>query len=305
MVTAVHRYGYCGLVLESAAALPLLPGAPGDRPADVALSFGPLPEPAADCVRAKPHFHVYADGSCVLRSPQGIRFRLDRGRSLRVEVPDGVDRQTLQTWLLGPGLGMLLHQRGTPPLHASAIAVGSAAVAIAGDSGAGKSTTARALLERGHRLLSDDQVVVDPATLLLHPSLPTLRLWAEAAEAFGDPTAEEARVTSGEDKFTIGLDARFEGRPRPLGAVVVLSGDPAEDGPVAERLSPGIAAAALHRHVFRVRLGTFMGQGSTIFRWATALAAAVPVYSLRRPRDLGRLDALAAYVEGLVAGGAA
>ncbi len=288
---------YAGLVLQSPAPLPLMPEADPSRPVDVTIEFGPLPVPAAACLRARPHFHMYADGTSVLRSPDGIRMLFDGGRRLRVEVPDGLDHRLVQEWLIGPGLGLLLHQRGLPPWHACAVTLAGRAIAIAGDSGAGKSTTARALLHRGHRLLAEDQALIDPVSKQLYPGAPDLRLWAEAARHFGDPMRADAQVGAEEDKFTItSLRRLFDSEPRPLAALFILLPD-TTDWPAAERLGAGRAAAALHRHVYRLRLASFMGLGRGIFRWATALAATVPVFALRRPKCLSRLDELAACIE--------
>lgn len=300
----VFRYQYGGLVFQSAAALPLAPDIDPDRPADVTVTFGPLPAPKTDCIRSKPHFQMHADGTCILRTPQGIRFLFDNGRALWVEVPEGLDRRLVQSWLVGPGLGILLHQRGLPPLHSCAVTLGECAVAIAGDSGAGKSTTARALMRRGHRLLAEDQAVIDPAARRIWPGAPGLRLWAEAAGVFGDPMTEEMRVEAGEDKFTIAPGSLFDPQPRPLTVLFILSSDHAVERPVAERLGTAAAMASLHRHVYRLRLATFMGAASVIFHWAAALAAGVPVFALSRPRDLSRLDELAAHIEQITGNGA-
>lgn len=296
-MTEILRYIYGGLIIQSTAALPLIRCRPSDAAVDIEVTFGPLPPPLAACVRAKPHFQMYADGTSVLRSPEGIRLLFDRGRRLQLEVPEGVDPKLLQSWLVGPGLGLILHQRATPPLHASAVTLAGRAIAIGGDSGAGKSTTSRALLQRGHRLLAEDQAMIDPMARHVYPGAPDLRLWAAAACHFGDPTPADARVGTGEDKFTItSLRERFDDEPRSLAAVFILSPDPA-DRPTADRLGKAVAATALHRHVYRLRLATFMGLGPGIFRWATTLAATVPVFTLRRPHDLARLDELATAIE--------
>ena len=293
----VYTYYYGGLTFQSAVALPLMPHKAPASSADVDVTFGPLPEALAECLRAKPHFQMYADGTAILRSPDGIRLMFYNGRSLRIEVPEGLDARLVQSWLIGPGLGLILHQRGMPPLHACAVSKAGRALAIAGDSGAGKSTTARALMERGYDLMAEDQAVIDPASPTLFPGVPDLRRWAVAARQYGEKTDERARVGAHEDKFTISASrARFDHTPRPLTALFLLSSDPAEQ-PVSRRLSGGAAAHALHRHIFRQRLATFMGHGAEMFRWATTLAAQVPVFEVRRPHDLSRLDALAAHLE--------
>ncbi len=269
-------------------------------PADVNIEFGPLPRPVSACLKAKPHFSLYADDTAILRSPHGLRMMFDKGRTLRLEVPDGMNTRLLHAWLMGPGLGLICHQRDTPPLHASAVAVAGRSIAIAGDSGAGKSTTARALLNHGCRLLAEDQVIVDPSSRQLHPGVPDLRLSADAAHWFGDRMEQQARVGADEDKFVVAsLRDRFDPQPRSLATLFVLSPDPV-DAPAAERLSPAAAAALIHRYVYRVRLASFMGKGSGIFRWATALAASVPVFVLRRPDNLSRLGELVTTIEQLV-----
>jgi hypothetical protein len=299
-MSAAGDYLYGGLIFRSSVPLPLMPLSLDARPVDVDVAFAPLPAPTAECLRAMPHFAMYADGTAILRSPHGIRMLIDNGRALRIEVPEGVDARLVQSWLIGPGLGLIMHQRGVPPLHACAVSRAGRALAIAGDSGAGKSTTARALMERGYDLMAEDQAIIDPAHTTLFPGVTDLRLWAAAAERFGERTEERSRVGVHEDKFTISSSReRFDRTSRPLAALFVLSCEPAET-PVSTRLSGGAAAHALHRHIYRQRLATFMGRGADMFGWATALAARVPVYAVRRPNDLSRLDALAAHIEQVV-----
>lgn len=60
------------------------------------------------------------------------------------------------TVLVGIGLGLLLHRRGTTCLHGSVVSVHGRTIALLGDSGAGKSTTAAALVAQGGTLISDD-----------------------------------------------------------------------------------------------------------------------------------------------------
>ncbi len=299
-MSAVGNYLYGGLIFRSSVPLPLMPHSCDLGSVDVNVTFGPLPAPTAECLRAKPHFAMYADGTAILRSPHGIRMLIDNGRMLRIELPEGVDARLVHSWLIGPGLGLIMHQRGLPPLHACAVSRDGLAVAVAGDSGAGKSTTARALMQRGHDLIAEDQAIIDPAEAMLFPGVPDLRLWAVAAQRFGEPTDEHTRVGMHEDKFTISSSReRFDRTPRPLAALFVLSSEPA-DLPMSTRLRAGPAAHALHRHIYRQRLATFMGRGAEMFGWATALAARVPVYAVRRPDDLSRLDELAAHIEQVV-----
>ncbi|KRB90050.1 hypothetical protein ASE22_14110 [Sphingomonas sp. Root720] len=60
------------------------------------------------------------------------------------------------TVLVGIGLGLLLHRRGVTCLHGSVVSVNGRTIALLGDSGAGKSTAAAALVAAGGTLVSDD-----------------------------------------------------------------------------------------------------------------------------------------------------
>ncbi|TGV75989.1 serine kinase, partial [Mesorhizobium sp. M2D.F.Ca.ET.145.01.1.1] len=83
-------------------------------------------------------------------------------------------------------LARLLHQRGLLVLHASAIAVTGRGAIFMGDKGAGKSTTASALIRAGHDLLTDDVVALDlanPNQPMIVPGFPQIKLAADAAAA--------------------------------------------------------------------------------------------------------------------------
>lgn len=93
------------------------------------------------------------------------RFHIQGGQEARIEAAPGVAHATLRAFLLGPVLAITLYQRGYLVMHASAVAMRDArgewgALGFLGHSGAGKSTMAAALHARGHRVVSDDIVVV-------------------------------------------------------------------------------------------------------------------------------------------------
>jgi HprK-related kinase A len=83
-------------------------------------------------------------------------------------IPDAAPLPLAQGLLaaeMGMNLQMALAQRGYLLLHASAVERGGKAVVMTGISGAGKSTLAALLMARGWRLMGDEFVLVDPATL--------------------------------------------------------------------------------------------------------------------------------------------
>lgn len=300
---SAHDYRLYGWRLRSQRPLPFLLQAEPDaaRPCDVEIRFAPVTPRKEPVVRASPFTAIHADGAIVLTRPEGLRVLIEEGRRLTVDLTAGVTEAELHTWLFGPAMLMLCHQRGQPPLHASVVEIGGRGVAFAGDGGAGKSTTARALMERGHRLVTDDHAIIDPESRLVHPGYPTMKLWDRVAAAFGDAVDGRLRVKRGIAKFHRPVGEGFRPDPVPLALVLVLETVPGSDAPVAGAPQPPAAAAALlHRHLPGLGVARVLDGGRAAFRWTTVLARRVPVRILRRSDSLAVMDVLCDTVGDLV-----
>lgn len=68
----------------------------------------------------------------------------------------------LPHFILGVGIALLYYQRNLIAVHGSCIYDSQGAVLVCGKSGAGKSTAAAMLLERGYRFMADDITLVAP-----------------------------------------------------------------------------------------------------------------------------------------------
>lgn len=152
------------------------------------------------------------------------------------------------TYLVGPIIGFLLRVRGEVALHASAVQIGSAAVAFVGPHACGKSTTAAALGRRGHPVVTDDvsRVTRSEGGWFIHPFGGALRLWPEAeAMVFGGRGHLEP-ITASWDK--LGLEMGRHGvhaaaQPLPLAALAFLEAD------ATAAVAPLTSAEAMRRLV--------------------------------------------------------
>ena len=139
-----------------------------------------------------------------------------------------VPRARWERYLLAQVLPFTAGVRGIEQLHAAAVVLRGAAVAVAAPSGAGKSTVARALLERGADLLADDVVSVtdDPKGLRAHPGPGLMSLRPPGAAGEGTMTAVPVHPDAAPlaavwllergphaDRLTV---ERVAGDPRPL-----------------------------------------------------------------------------------------
>jgi hypothetical protein len=111
-------------------------------------------------------------------------------------------------------------------LHSGGVVRNGAGVLFVGPSGAGKSTLVLRLVTDGFSLLSDDEVWIDPESLLLHPSTRSLLLKENAWDLF--PTHREKFVPSGETEcrsWWLGADrlrAGCRASPTPVWGLILL-----------------------------------------------------------------------------------
>ena len=83
-------------------------------------------------------------------------FEVVRGEQISIWPVAGATNKDIELCLFGLVWGTLCHQRGTLPLHASAILTRRGITAFVGRSGAGKSTIAALMNTLGYELATDD-----------------------------------------------------------------------------------------------------------------------------------------------------
>jgi hypothetical protein len=234
-------------------ALRALRDAPAERAVDLTLRFQSVPAWRAAWlgtsldeapVRYRTANSAYPLDNLVVRTlPEGVVFQYADGTEFCVSA-DGreiwscwPDRATLadtETYLLGPVIGFALRSRGVLCLHASAVVIDGHAVALAGGSHAGKSTTAAAFAAAGYPVLTDDLVAVRPdgERWSVAPAYPYLKVWEDSAGHLFGSKIELPRLTPTWSKRSVELAAHgyaFADAPLPLDAIVTLeprAGDP-------------------------------------------------------------------------------
>lgn len=286
----MFRYVVYGLGVHSAVELPEL--VPGSAPPDVVVRQASIPGVPREPAASGSVVHASADEACV-HWPAVGSILVCRGREVTLDPRPGADPDVLRAYLLGPGLALVLHQRGLLVLHASAVAVNGGAAAFLGHSGRGKSTTAAALHARDCPVVADDVVAVDlsnPETPVAMPGFPRLRLWPDTVSALGEAPDRLPRVHPAEEKRTRVVSV--VAAPRVLQRLYVLTD---AESLALEPLSAHAAVFELLQHSYIAGALPELGSSSHLDRCAR-LAAAVPVRRLRRPRSLAGLGELAAFV---------
>lgn len=282
-------YAVNGFTLVCERPLPFLVPAPEGRTPDIELRFAPVPEADAGIE----HYRVLGPRCVDLFRPGALRVRVEAGCRMIVDPAEGVTAGEIHTYVFGPAFAALLYQRGRMPLHAAAVRLGPGeAVAIGGASGAGKSTTTRALLRAGHTLLCDDQIAVDPQTGMAPAGFPATKLWDSALAHFGETPGDAPLVVKGMNKYHVAVPGAFATSAARLRALCILAPEDDVPVPTLTRLSVPEAVVALGYMAHHSYLAAAMGQKAAVFRACAALAGCIPIYLLRRPVDLGQIDAV-------------
>jgi hypothetical protein len=229
-------------------------------------------------------------GQFIISGPQLVEYTID---------PDA-DRSLFSLVLLGSVLATVLHFRNLLTLHASGVEVNGGGVVFLGDKGAGKSTTAAAFVQAGHKLLTDDVLpieVLDNAGRIL-PGFPQVKLSRPAADTIALPYAASSRIGNCQVfKNRLRLADHFMAKPLPARTLYVLArGEPLGAWPM-----PGVAAlAALMRNAYHTRFGTEVFHGAAaaqLLRRCAGLLASVSVKLLVIPDGIPALSELVAFVE--------
>ncbi|WP_157215751.1 hypothetical protein [Flavisphingomonas formosensis] len=150
-----HLHRAHGLVLALPFDCPELePADPADVP-DVIVRAGSVPA-ALDAPGFSDAMQDMTAAAYLYRSAAVGRFLAERGERIVFAPVAGCDEALLRHILLHPVLAALLRQRDLFVLHASGVVSPGGVVLLCGESGAGKSTTAAALADRGWPLQTDD-----------------------------------------------------------------------------------------------------------------------------------------------------
>ncbi len=296
----------CGWRLRADLPMPeLLPWNGGSGEPDITFRFGAIPDRSDPPAHILPQSRAWADGSFLLVMDGIGRFRVAGGCEVVVAPARAASLHDVRVVLLGSILGVLCHQRGRYPLHASAVERGGRAVAFAGFSGNGKSTLAAALGRRGHRMVTDDVLPIDPFHVggpRAWHSFPVRKLGLDVLETLCiseeglqlDPIDQAGYLPINPGDFARG--------PLPLAGVCVISRRPAAEPVTLRRMRGGEAMAWLDTLVYRRTAGFCFTSPATFVRARAALLSSVPVYELvvHQHHLLDTIDHMAAGLETFI-----
>ncbi len=232
--------------------------------------------------------------------PGIARMSIRDGREISIETVDGEELNHPCHLISGLGMGLILHQRGTFTLHASTVAVGQGAVAVAGAKHSGKSTTAAALSARGHTLLSDDVLALDSSSigaLNVLPGPSTLNLWPDTAMAVGHDPARLPKISQRSTKRVSRLEIDGSREGIPLKAIYFLEVSGEVQEPTIERYPPSEGMSLLIGNSHALRFVEDKDAMPRHLRQCARVAKNVGLFHLKRPEGLDSIQGVARLIE--------
>ena len=266
---------------------------------DLAVREASLPDSIPDAVRPRPFLQVNAH-QVLVTFAEGMKLLVENGATITVDwsgAPQHPDADL--SWVVqGWGVTLAMLQRGNLSLHAATVRVGDQTVAIAGRSGAGKSTTSMALRQRGHDLLIDDVTLLhlEDGHAWTTPYARNVHLLPDAAGALGVDFAALPPLGGGRIKAAFRPEDPPE-QPHRIDRIVVLVPRPDVTDVSIEQVTGGAAVTALLPHAERRGLAPLILGPTRYFELVTRLADAMPVSILRRPREGWSLDEVIRLIE--------
>lgn len=201
----MYSYKAHGLTIKSEIKFPeLIEGRPKS---DVMIKYGNVNYSSKKVLsqgvfRVASHYLLTDDSVYLIWNDITI-CQIVEGNEIMVNPETGIEIEFLRALILGPAMGILLHQRGRLVLHASAVKINDSAVAFMGHNGAGKSTTTFSFMNSGYPLVADDILSVEfrEGVPYVFPGLPRIKLWPESLETLNNelesfPIHSESRKRS-------------------------------------------------------------------------------------------------------------
>jgi hypothetical protein len=299
-----YSYIAHGLWIESEIELPELPPA-GNLPDErevVRIRLGETPQALAGSEYPEAWLQILP-GQVLFRLKDVADLYVHQGETITIQPADGGKVEVYRQYVIGYGLGAILHLRGLLVLHGSSVLTPRGALVFVGDSGAGKSTIAAAFQLRGYPLLTDDLCHVDfdnQGCAQVHPGSVQVKLYADSAAALSHDLHGGQRLPFYEDKYTFPAllrPALME--PAPLHAVCELclgDGEDFELQVIQERKLFRI----LLENTYGRRILRFGGRRQIHFDQISQIASQVIGLRNSRPAGYFRLDEMLNRIEGVL-----
>lgn len=295
-----YSYSYYDLNLQSCFVFPELEEKKFVKP-DVTISVGSvMASYSKKSIPVGVHFESY---ECyIFKLAEGLLIQVENGKSITVEHSgkDAGDVSLLRLYLLSTIFNAILHQRGMLLLHASVVCRDNKSIAIAGHSGAGKSTTAAELcLKKQFCLIADDTCAISfggDKKYRIKFSTSKVKILPDALQMLQLEVVGTDKISANSEKIGVSIGERSLFNIFHLAVVFVLQHN--RNGQFSlQRLKGVDKAEALLKNTFWRDYLRWMGRIDKIFEYSSFLARDTEVFNLHFDKHFHHPSLLAALIE--------
>ena len=303
-----YRYYIYGMHVESDIKIEEALVDSSDNVADVCYRIGQMPEPERTELASFP-----IDKFTLKRINDGVIFRIADTADyyvtkdcITVSPIDGADSNRIKCFLLGSSSGFMFVLRQMVAIHGGGIAKNGKGVIITGESGAGKSTVANSLRDRGYEFISDDVCVITKKhdEVRINLAYPQQKLCRDAALRMGYSLDELIYINEDRDKFAVRLKDGFraEGEKFSYLFEIMLSNyENDEDDVSFTELVGHDALAAIIRNIYRGSDAfSLFGIKPMYMKLLLDIAKDIKVYQIKRPKGRDTLDYIVEKLEQVI-----
>lgn len=283
-------YKYFGFGLNIASEIEMPELVPADFEVhDILISIGTVPDSVSEEEVFSKWFFSLGKSEYILKIKDIARYYAKDGNTIIIQPDANVeaDLKSVRVFLLGSVMGVVLHQRGRLPMHASAISKDGQLILFMGDSGAGKSTLLANLVKSGYNAFTDDICILDNAdntTVKGAAAYPLIKLWGDAVKLVDEEMFNtDYNLRPNLQKYGQFFHDKFDKRELPVSKLFILNPSNLVNELTCKELSGIEAFKAVEKQAYRYRLLTGNTMRPKHFAIISALLQNAPVYEITRP----------------------
>ena len=250
---------------------------------DISVNITGNPVPANDIT----HYRCNMSESLLeLSLPKLGRFTVESGKRITVIHNSDTEPEETIPFVYGSCMGALLYQRGIIPLHGSAVLTEKGAAVFLGVSGAGKSTTAAGLAERGYPIICDDisAVKMQGRKAVLIPSNADIKLWKKSLDMLEKSSDSLVPIRNKIEKYYLPLDSGSLKSDYPVNKIYVLHSHNEDIVKISDPLKGRAKFNSAEHHAYRRKFIKGLNRRKEFFSIMMNLLSNAEVKKVTRPK---------------------
>ncbi len=254
---------------------------------DVQIKIGTTPRTIANGETPNPDLWITPD-KYLIHFKDAAYYYAENGKRIIVEPYKNAEPNSMRVYLLCNAMAAIIHQRKLIPLHASGIIINGGVALIVGHSGAGKSTTIKALTKKSHKIFTDDVCVLKlkKGKVFAIPSYPMMKLWENSFDLLqlGDKN-KDYKIWQDNNKYGVFFHDQFVSSWLPVVKIFKIEKTETSTEVTISKINGIEAFITIGENAYRSQYVEPMKLNALHFNIVNNLLIQCEVYKITRPAD--------------------